>query len=105
MTKKAFFYKVKNVCCESNDKDDVYASKPKTLNELKIKIIERIEEIPNDMLLWVGQNYMERVFKCEDRNGSHYGSIIIKRKFYKLNFQSLSLDYHNKNMKILIIGI
>lgn len=57
-------------------KDKVYAMKPKSIQELKARIITVIGEIQPDLCEKVLENYIKRIETCRDSNGGHLANII-----------------------------
>jgi len=59
-------------------KSKVYEKKPKSIEELKMKITETINAIPIDLCMNVCDNFVERIFRCKDIEGSYHEGITIK---------------------------
>ncbi|KAF2891315.1 hypothetical protein ILUMI_14858 [Ignelater luminosus] len=60
-------------------KQKVFVDKPRTIQELQIKIIEEIANIPLDMLHSAMENFHERLRECMQRKGGHLPGIIFKK--------------------------
>lgn len=59
-------------------KNKVFRERPRTLEELKARIRQEIERIPQQMLRNVMDNFRKRLQECIDRNGRHLNNIIFK---------------------------
>jgi hypothetical protein len=64
----------------SHLKDSIFKEKPKTLNDLKIKITEIVSQISNETLEKVINNLIVRL-KCSIfKNGKYFSSIVKQSK-------------------------
>lgn len=59
-------------------KEKVYERRPNTIQELKIRILEEINNIGAELLKRVMQNFRCRLQKCIDNQGSHLKDVIFK---------------------------
>ena len=59
-------------------KERIYKKKPKTIDELKIRIIEEIDNIPQTMLVRVMKNFRERLEECFNNEGRHLNDTTFK---------------------------
>ena len=61
---------------KTNLKDKVYASKLRTISELKSNIREEIRAIPRSVCKDVMLNFTMRLKKCTEQNGGHMEQVL-----------------------------
>jgi len=59
-------------------KAEIFKYRPRTLEELKETIREKIARIPKDMPVRVMENFQERLHMCVARQGHHLDDIIFE---------------------------
>lgn len=59
-------------------KDRVYRHRPRSIEQLKQRIIEEVEAIPTNMTMRVEENFWSRLQLCVRNNGHHLSDLIFK---------------------------
>jgi len=59
-------------------KSKVYVRKPRTVDDLKVSILEEIATVPQEMLVNVMENFEERLRTCVRQEGRHLSDIIFR---------------------------
>ena len=83
-------------------KSKVYSYRPQSIEHLKDAIRQEITTIPHGMTRRVRGNFRERLWQCDDNNGSHLTDLIFKTKW---NRMALYVIFENKNTFLFLYFI